>query len=65
MPQSGLSQILLDMLDQRALQRPAVFGRGQAALARLMEGVHQLAIDVELELLVRGVADRAPASSPR
>ena len=46
-----------DVLGQGALQRPALLGRDQAAFARLLEGVHHLAIDVELELLVGGVAD--------
>ena len=57
MPLSGLSQISATCVEQDALHLPAVLGRGEAAFARLLEGIHQLAIDVELELLVRGVAD--------
>lgn len=45
------------MVGQRQLQIPPGLARAEAALARLLERVHQLAIDVELELLVRGIAD--------
>jgi hypothetical protein len=45
------------MIDQGQLQVPDRQRRMQAAAARLVEGVHQLAIDIQLELLVRGVAD--------
>ena len=53
----------LEMLEERALHRPAVVARAEAAAAGLMQRVHHLAEDVELQLAVRGVADRAPARS--
>ena len=45
------------MLDEFALQVPARFVAAEPALARLMQRVHDLAEDVELQLVVRGVAD--------
>ena len=38
---------------------------GEAVRARLVQRVHHLAVDVELELLVRGVADPHRRASPR
>ncbi len=48
---------LRDMADHRLLQRPALAVGAAGRLAALVEDIHQLAIDVELELLVGGVAD--------
>src|SRR5690606_6428488 len=43
--------------EQRALERPARPARGQAAAAGLVQRVHDLAEDVELQLPVGPVAD--------
>ena len=53
----GLVPDFRDVLQQGALHVPAGLRDGEASHARLLEGIHQLAIDVELELLVGGVAD--------
>ncbi len=47
---------LRDVADHRQLQRPALAVGAAGRLAALVEDVHQLAIDVELELLVGRVA---------
>ena len=53
----GCCQTRFEMLDERALELPGVVALGHVAAARLVQGVHHLAEDVELELPVRGVAD--------
>jgi hypothetical protein len=50
------------MLDQGELHFPAAFVGTKATLASLLEGVHQLAVHVELELAMSGIAD---ANRPR
>src|SRR5882724_8491037 len=47
----------LKMRDERAFQRPARFFRGEAGLAGDIEGVQHLAVNVELNLPRRPVAD--------
>ena len=47
----------LEEVHQVSLQRPRVVVGGQPVRARLVQGVHHLAVDVELELLVSRVAD--------
>src|SRR5665811_13612 len=48
---------VLEMLDDRELKFPAGLLRREAAFPRLMQRIEQLAIDIELGLLVRGIAD--------
>ena len=57
MPWSGCCQIFSSCSSERLLERPGLGALGDAADARLVERVHHLAVDVELELLVGGVAD--------
>jgi hypothetical protein len=57
MPSSGLAPDLLELLDQRPLERASPSPLAEIALAGLVQRVHHLAIDVELQLAVRGVAD--------
>ena len=45
------------MIDERALHAPRGLVLGERALAALEQRVHHLAVDVELELLGREVAD--------
>jgi hypothetical protein len=52
-----LSPHPLEMREQGELQRPPGLGLGQAALTRLMQRIEQLAIHVDLQLMVRAVAD--------
>ena len=47
----------LEVREERVLQRPAGFARGEAVAARLMERIHHLAEHVELQLAVGGIAD--------
>src|SRR5215472_10497901 len=46
-----------EMVEQTELDRPALGVDGQTVLARLIEAVEHLPVDVQLELLARGVAD--------
>ena len=47
----------LQEVHQRALQRPGVIVGRQSVRACLVQRVNHLAVDVELKLFVRGVAD--------
>src|SRR4029077_13227775 len=53
----GLAPDLFQVLEQRALHVPGGLVGGDAELARLVERIHQLAVDVELQLRRRGIAD--------
>ena len=53
----ALDPDLFEMRQERLLEVPAGVDLRQAALARLMQRVHHFAEDVELTLIVRGVAD--------
>src|SRR5262249_12842224 len=53
----GLSPCLFEMLEHGDLQRPARIAACQSAAARLMQGIHHFAVDVELQLAVRGIAN--------
>ena len=53
----GLAPDGLEMLDERAFEIPAVLCRRQSGAARDVEGVHDLAEHVELQLLHCGVAE--------
>ena len=53
----GLAPDLLQMVEERELRLPAGFVGRQAAAARLVMNVHDLAEDVELQLAMSGVAD--------
>ena len=66
-PFVGLVPRRLEVLEQVPLERPGVVVRVEAVHARLVEHVHHLAVHVELELLVRRVADphRPRALVPR
>ena len=58
MPSSGSCHASLEVVEQRALDGATPAGRsGSRADARLVERVDHLAVDVELELLARRVAD--------
>ena len=46
-----------EMLQHRAFEVPGLFVELQLGHPRLVEGVDQLAIDVELQLRMRGIAD--------
>src|SRR3546814_3221008 len=46
-----------DMLQKHLLQPPGVIERAEFGLARGIQRIHQLAIDIELELVGRPVAD--------
>src|SRR5690348_2880640 len=48
---------LLELFHQRALEGPGLGALGNVAEARLVKRVHDFTVDVELELLVRRVAD--------
>src|SRR5262249_61297828 len=48
---------LLQMLDQRQLLRPRLLDSSKTTLSCLVNGVHELAVHVELELNGSGVAD--------
>ena len=61
-PSSGSRQTRLEELEQAPAERPGVVQRRQARRARLVERVEDLAVDVELELRARRVAD---ADGPR
>src|SRR5271155_5636541 len=52
-----LSPDFLEVRDQRALQRPGRLAGGETRAARDVKGVEHFAIDVELELFDRAVAD--------
>ena len=52
-----LSPDFLEVRDQRPLQRPGRLAGGETGAARDVKGVEHFAIDVELELLDRPVAD--------
>ena len=56
-PLVGLLPGALEEVHDRPLQRPGVVVGRQAVGACLVQRVHHLAVHVELELLVRGVAD--------
>ena len=49
----GLAPDCLEMGDERAFERPALLACGEPGVARDIEGVEHLAVDVELELLRR------------
>ena len=53
----GLVPHVLEMFEQRLLQLPCVGRRRQVGFARRVQGVHDLAVDVELALRDRSVAD--------
>jgi hypothetical protein len=53
----GFLPDILEMFEESPLQGPRLGVLGQAATQGLVEGVHDLAEDVELELAVRRVAD--------
>ena len=53
----GLVPYFGKMLQHRAFQRPASFIEFELGHAPLVKGVDQFAIDVELQLRMRGVAD--------
>jgi len=46
-----------DMIDHRTPQCPGRFVKLQPGYARLMKRVDQFAVDIELQLRMRGVAD--------
>src|SRR5262245_56710448 len=56
-PVVRLAPRLGEMVEQPQLQLPRVRIEGKPVLARLVEAVEYLAVDVELELVARGVAD--------
>ena len=56
-PLVRLAPPLLEIPQQVTDERPRVVVRGESATARLVEHVEHLAVDVELELLARAVAD--------
>src|SRR4029079_8879767 len=53
----GLGPGAFEMLEECDLHRPALGAAADAAAARLMQRVHKLAVNVELQLVVRAVAD--------
>ena len=53
----GLVPDLGEMFQHRAFQSPALVVELQFGHARLVKGVDQLAVDVELQLRMRGIAD--------
>src|SRR6185437_1735870 len=53
----GIGPDRLEMVEQRALDPPSPLVLAQAAESRLIERVHELAVDIELQLGVRRVAD--------
>ena len=53
----GISPDFLEVRDQRALQRPGRLAGGETRAARDVKGVEHFAVDVELELFDRAVAD--------
>src|SRR5438105_896723 len=59
LPDSGIRLVpdLAQMFEQRPLERPCRIEEFQLRDARLMKYVHQLAIDVELQLGMGGIAD--------
>ena len=57
MPLSRAVEVLLDVVEQGELQRPREVVVGDSDRARLLEGEHDLAEHVALELQVRRVAD--------
>ena len=66
----GLLPDCLEMRGERLLKCPGLGALRNAAEPRLMQRVHDLAVDVELHLSVRGVADahwirRLIAGQPR
>ena len=48
---------LFQMLDQRLLLRPGRLNGSKSTFACLLDGVHELAVHIELELNGSGVAD--------
>src|SRR5271154_1701406 len=52
-----LSPDFLEVRDERALQRPGCLAGGKTGAAGDVKGVEHFAIDVELELFDRSVAD--------
>ena len=63
MPSSGLAVVLADVVDEPGDVLPAVVVDGPAVLVEEVDGIHQLAVDVELELVGRGVADAHGAAA--
>ena len=61
-PLVGLAPDVLEAVEQAAAERPGVVQRREPAGARLVQRVEDLAVDVELELRARRVAD---ADGPR
>ena len=53
----GLAPFLRKRLEEQQLQRPRIAVEREAGPYGLPHDVSQLAVDVELQLLVRGVAD--------
>ena len=53
----GLSPDLGEVLEHRALERPLLNARVEPTAARLVQRIHHLAEDIELQLPVRGIAD--------
>src|SRR5437762_594650 len=53
----GLRPRTLQVAEERLLQRPRMRLPPEAVCARLVERIHHLAVDVDLELLARGVPD--------
>jgi len=47
----------LEIREERLLQGPAGFARGDPVASRLVQRVHHLAEHVELQLTMRGIAD--------
>src|SRR5260370_645015 len=53
----GLVPDISQMVEHLASQRPGIFMKFQRRHARLMKGVDQFAVDIELQLGMRGIAD--------
>src|SRR5215467_3781065 len=52
-----LTPTLFQVMQNRLLKRPARFGWSQGALPRLMQGIEQFTVDIDLNLPMRVVAD--------
>src|SRR3546814_10333951 len=56
-PLVGLAPDALEVIEQRALERPGAVAGSESSLAPLMKRVRHLAIDVDLKLSMGGIAD--------
>ena len=56
-PLVGLGPRVFEIAEQRLLQIPCVLLLRKAVHPCLIERIHDLAVDVDLQLLARGIAD--------